>query len=56
MTNTHYSLRQLIKTDVVSAKRLVPLTDEAQQIKMILAAIINSARDGDSPGDKPGER
>lgn len=31
----------------MSSKRLIPLTDEAFQIKLILAAIINSTKRGE---------
>ena len=49
---SHCWLRQLIKADVMPSKRLIPLSDEAFQIKLILAAIINSTKRGD---DDPGE-
>lgn len=54
---SHYWLRQLIKADVMSSKRLIPLTDEAFQIKLILAAIINSTKRGeDDPGKEDPDR
>ncbi|MCZ7605534.1 MAG: four helix bundle protein [Planctomycetota bacterium] len=54
---SHYWLRQLIKADVMPSKRLIPLNDEAFQIKLILAAIINSTKRGenDSGEDQPSE-
>ena len=41
---SHYWLRQLLKADVMSNRRLIPLVDEAAQVKLILAAIINSTK------------
>ncbi|MCX6895689.1 MAG: four helix bundle protein [Verrucomicrobia bacterium] len=43
---THYWLRLFIATETARAPELTALTDEAQQLKRILAAIIISAKKG----------
>lgn len=54
---TFYWLRQLLAANVMPAARLEPLTDEARQIKLVLAAIVNSTREnmgqGPEPDDEP---
>ncbi len=41
---THYWLRLLASTELVSADRLAPLTDEANELIAILTAIIKKSR------------
>ena len=41
---THYWLRLLASTELVSADRLVPLTDEANKLISILTTIIKKSR------------
>jgi four helix bundle protein len=45
---THYWLRLLIASDVISLERVVELRDEAEELKRIIAAIIVSAKKGQS--------
>jgi four helix bundle protein len=58
---SHYWIRQVHGTGVVSPERIEALMDEARQLKLILAAIVNSSRkrrDDDvsrSPDDDPDE-
>jgi len=41
---SHYWLRQLADADVVPQARLADLVDEGRQIKLVLAAIINTTK------------
>ena len=50
---TFYWLRQLMAAEVLPPARLESLTDEARQIKLILAAIINSTRKNMSGDEQP---
>lgn len=52
---TFYWLRQLLVSNVMPAARLEALTDEARQIKLILAAIVNSTRENTGEEPEPGE-
>jgi four helix bundle protein len=47
---SHYWLRKIMRSGAIAPTRIAGLTDEARQLKLILAAIINSARDNDRPG------
>lgn len=55
---SHYWIRQIHGTGVVSPARITNLTDEARQLKLILAVIVNTTRQGgetDAKGDQPDE-
>lgn len=50
---SHFWLRQLETSGAVSPERIADLTDEARQLKLILAAIINSTKRGMKEDGKP---
>jgi len=51
---SHHWLRKIMRSGAIAPERIEALTDEARQLKLILAAIINSARqnDGKRPSDE----
>jgi len=48
---THYWLRLLVATELISANKLEELTDEANQLVAILTSIVKNTRKGKSDGN-----